>query len=182
MTNWRAVVEAAIADGDAAEGRISERDLAALLKIPAEQRLRDSRVSSLRPSDLEKLRESLSGSQGRQDDGKARAARQRQILTAYVDGYVCALEDEASRLATALKPFFFDPGSAAAGIVADMIAQPPPPIAVYGVGQFGRMRSRWFRRWPPEQLRDAHAALQRAARISHALHAARRDIAALPKE
>ncbi len=177
MTDWRAMVKAAIADGDAAEAKISARDLAALLKLPPDQRLRDPRVAGLLPADLERLRKSLSGEGHSQDDGNARIARQRHVLTTYIAGYVQALKAEVPSLTEALAYFFHDPSATATAIVDDMIAKPPPPTDEYEVGRFGRMR--WRLRQPHDRRRAAHAALHRAARISHALHAARSDLAAL---
>lgn len=178
MTNWRAMVKAAIADGDAAEAKISARDLAALLKLPADERLRDPRVAGLLPAELERLRKSLSGEM--QDDRNALITRQRQVLSKYIAGYIQALKAEAPSLTEALTYFFHDPVAAATGIVDDMIAKPPPPIEQYEIGRFGRMRWRWRpshdRRWA------AHVALQQAARISHALHAARSDLAVLSRK
>lgn len=153
--DWRKVVEAAIADGQAAATEISARDLKDLLALPPERRKAaidadDRRTRNLLPADKARLRDSCAPVQPGCIDPAIRAAARLagqqhkvDVLMEYVATYAAQLEAGRDVFRTALDRVFRDGEAIADRVLADLLICPPGHVyrAVFA-GEYGECRWR----------------------------------------
>jgi len=173
--DWRAAVDAAIAEGRAAAAELSARDLKALLALPPEKRKSaldadDLRARNLLPADKARLRESCVPARPGSIDPAAQAAarlaeRKHKIavLMEYVATYEAQLDAAGTALGFALDRMFRDGEAIAERVLFDLQVGCPEHIyrSVF-VGKYGSCR--W---WVSDAARQAaHAALREVSEIA----------------
>ncbi|MEI7606854.1 MAG: hypothetical protein WCJ64_05680 [Rhodospirillaceae bacterium] len=184
--DWRAAVDAAIAEGQAAAAEISARDLKALLALPPERRKAaldaagDLRGRNLLPDDRARLRDSFAPARPGSVDPAAQAAarlaehgRKVAVLMEYVASYEAQLDAARDALAAALGGVFRDGADIADRVLRDLLVGSPEDIyRAVAADKYGAPR--W---WVSDAAHfAAREALTSAMEIARLRHAARKEI------
>lgn len=140
IMDWRAVVDAAIKQGDVAEEKISERDREALLCLEIEPRREamgnpeDPRVKNLSRADADLVRESLGGpgkkpKRAKIDPIKAaaeRRERERETLRDFQAAFRDRIAVARQTLEAALRRSHRQPEAVATAVLQALLVTPPP--------------------------------------------------------